>query len=248
MESDQDKPRDVTATARLQIRRYNIADIKLPSDGRQHDDVTIAAMGETIGLIGLHSLPSVDGQGNLIRGLLRVLGAIQAGLTTIDCFVIEDTKVEKLWKISENLHRNELTVLERSVSIIQWAEEKGVQVDQHSVGGRGQQGGLANAARKLNMDRSALRRAAAIASIPLESRVALTAAKLDNDQSKLLSIAAMPPEKQLETISAYAADNAPPTSRTEMRFQNLVRAWDSADKSVKSRFIAEVITPYSATS
>lgn len=230
------------------MRRVPIADLILP-DGRSHTESNVAAMADSIGLIGLQTPPSIDSDNNIIAGILRVLGACRAGLTEIDCFVIADDKVGFRWAIAENLHRVELNTLERSSALVQWADAKGAQVGQVSVGGRGQQGGVAQAARMLGVSRSALRRAVAIDGIPADSRAAIRKAGLEDNQSALMSIAATPVEQQLEKIGEYSTNDHPaPTSRAGMRFQALMRAWENADHAARARFITEVVEPYAAAS
>ena len=85
----------------------------------------------------------------------------------------------RLWEISENLHRCELTVQERADHIAEWVKltkEKLGQSAQVSnervVGGRGKEGGLSAAVRDLGIDRTEARRAVKIASITPEARAA----------------------------------------------------------------------------
>jgi hypothetical protein len=78
----------------------------------------------------------------------------------------------RLWEIAENLHRSELTVLERSEHIAEWVrltENKGAQVAQVSAkGGRGIEGGLSAATRELGIDRTEAQRSAKIDSLTAE--------------------------------------------------------------------------------
>jgi ParB-like chromosome segregation protein Spo0J len=234
-----------TATSGAAIRRVNLDDIIISNCGRRHTDSEVAVMASSIALLGIQTPPSLDPENKVVAGNLRVLGARRAGLRFIDCFVIEDATDQRLWAIAENLHRSELTPLERSAALVQWVEAtKGGQLEQVS-GGRGKKGGVADAARALGVDRNVLRRAAAIASISPEACAAVKKAGLDRNQAALLSIAATPVERQLEKINEYSAGSAP-TSRAEIRFQALVRAWENADRGARARFIAEIVAPYSA--
>jgi ParB-like chromosome segregation protein Spo0J len=231
------------------IRRVELSLIKRRDDGTKHNEATVVAIADSIRLIGLQTPISVGPDFNIIAGELRFLAVKLLGLATIDCFVVTDTAVARLWQISENLHRNPLSALERSAALIQWAEaiDKDAQLEQVS-GGRGKRGGIANAARTLGIDRSALRRAAAIASIPPDACAAIKEAGLDDNQSALLSIAATPAEHQLEKINEYSRSNSNPSSRAALQFESLMRAWEATDKRTRMRFIAEIVEPYTAQS
>jgi hypothetical protein len=93
----------------------------------------------------------------------------------------------RLWEIAENLHRSELTVLERSEHIAEWVrltENKGAQVAQVSAkGGRGIEGGLSAATRELGIDRTEAQRSAKIDSLTAEAKAIARDAGLDNNQS-----------------------------------------------------------------
>jgi ParB-like chromosome segregation protein Spo0J len=233
--------------ASLSIWRVPLDEIILPEDSRPHAEAAVAAMADSIRAIRIQTPISIDSHKRLIAGKLRFLGAQQVGLPAIDCFVVEDTAILLLWRIAENLHRTELSVIEKAAALVQWAEAKGAQLEQVSVGGRGKQGGAAHASRKLGVSRNTLRRAAAIAGIPLKNRKAIREAGLDNNQSALLLIAATPVDRQLEKINASAAKKASP-SHDELAFQALKRAWENAGQSARARFITEMVEPYAAPS
>jgi ParB-like chromosome segregation protein Spo0J len=229
--------------------RVTLDDILLPEDVRQHDEADIAGMADSIRAIGVQTPISVTPEMMLINGLLRYLGARLAGLSSIDCFVIEDSSVQSLWRLSENLHRSPLTALERSTALYQWAEAKAVRLDQVSVGGRGHQGGLAHAARVLGVDRNVLRRSTAIAAIPPETRAEIRKAGLDDNQSALLSIAASPVDQQLAKINEYSARRlSTPPNESELRYQTLMRAWDNCDQPTRARFVDTVVREHIASS
>ena len=78
----------------------------------------------------------------LIAGAHRLAAAMKLGWEKIDCVVMNCVKIDaEMWEISENLHRAELTVLERGEQIGQWvvlAKQKEVsgQLVQKPGGGR----------------------------------------------------------------------------------------------------------------
>jgi ParB-like chromosome segregation protein Spo0J len=240
-------PNEQTPASQISIWRVPLDNIILPDDSRPHAEAAVAAMADSIREIGIQTPLSIDSQGRLFAGKLRFLGAQQVGLPAIDCFVV-DTAILLLWRIAENFHREELSVIERFAALVQWAEAKGAQLGQVSVGGRGKQGGVAHASRILGVDRNTLRRAAAIAGIPPENKTAIRKAGLDDNQTALLSIAATPADRQLEKIQSYSAANMASLSHDDLAFQALKRAWENAGQSARARFITEMVKPYAAQS
>jgi hypothetical protein len=100
----------------------------------------------------------------------------------VDCQVLQaDDRRARMAKIAENLHRAELTELERSSQIDEWlklaaadAGDKPRQVAQISParGGRGNRGGRSEAAREIGLSREAARQAQTIAALPVEAKIA----------------------------------------------------------------------------
>ena len=104
-------------------------------------------------------------------------------MQSIDCFCFDvDDEAARMLEIAENLHRAELTALERDEHIAEWinlAEKKakGVsgQLDQklsrRGRDGEGRpQGGIRAAARELGIDRDDARRATKVASLSDEAK------------------------------------------------------------------------------
>jgi hypothetical protein len=83
------------------------------------------------------------------------------------------------------LHRSELTALERAENIAEWVKltDKLAQVGQVSKGGRGNEGGIAAAARELGVERKVADRADKIAALSDEAKEAARDAGLDDNQT-----------------------------------------------------------------
>jgi len=105
----------------------------------------------------------------------------------------------RLWEISENLHRAELSTLERSEQIAEWVtltEAKpseavsalvGQKLSTRGRNGEGRpEGGVAAAAREIGVSRQGAERAAKIAGISDDAKDAAKAAGIDDNQSALL--------------------------------------------------------------
>ncbi|HEX3862536.1 MAG TPA: hypothetical protein VHY35_12655 [Stellaceae bacterium] len=101
-----------------------------------------------------------------------------------------------MWEIAENLHRAELTVLERSEHVAEWvrlADDKLAQVAPVSPkGGRGKEGGINAAARELGIERTDAQRATKIDDLDESAKAEAKALKLDDNQSALLAAAKAP--------------------------------------------------------
>lgn len=122
-----------------------------------------------------------------------------------------------MWEISENLHRAELTTLERAEHVAEWirlaeqqAEDLSAQVAQKGRYKSGDKphrpkGGLSAASRELGIDRDTARRSMKVASLSPEAKDAARETGLDDNRSALLKAASAPPEKQAEAIKQAAA-------------------------------------------
>jgi hypothetical protein len=130
----------------------------------------------------------------------------------------------QLWRISENLHRNELGALERAEQIAEFArlaQEKAdaatdgqgaqarcegisAQVEQKMPRGR-PEGGDSFAARDLGITRQEVQRSKVIAALPAEVKARAADLGFDDNQSALLEAAKAPtPEAQVEALERRA--------------------------------------------
>jgi hypothetical protein len=143
----------------------------------------------------------------------------------------------RLWEIAENLHRAELTALERAEHISQWirlrdqtaesrpcdqADNKLGQVGPVSElnkaapavlapGGRGREGGVRAAARELGISRTDARRAVhRVHIIAREVREALRdMPEIADNEVELDALAALPAEQQAAAVAAVRNGTAP---------------------------------------
>jgi hypothetical protein len=116
------------------------------------------------------------------------------------------------WEIAENLHRADLTTLQRNEQVAEWivlteadaAERVLSQVATKPLGGRPSVG-IRAAARKLGVDKDSAYRATKIAKISSAAKDAARSAGLENNQSALLKIAAAPADRQPAVVHDIAA-------------------------------------------
>jgi hypothetical protein len=156
----------------------------------------------------------------LIAGAHRLEAAHCLGWSEIDCFVLEGDEVDaRLWEIAENLHRKELTALQRSQLIADWvdiANQRPGQVVHKPNGGR-PEGGIAQAARTLRVPgkteggrRKNIERSMKIDEISPVAKQAAESAGLEDNQSALLEIAAQPTETQAAKVAELAGRKRSP--------------------------------------
>jgi ParB-like chromosome segregation protein Spo0J len=207
-----------------------LSQIEIPPTARPYNAMAVVELFRSIAAIGLQSAPTVierEGRFVLIAGRHRIEALKLLGISSVLVRCVDFDDVEaRMWTISENLFRAELTVSQRAEQVAEYAKlaaekrdaEKPWQVAQVS-GGRGKEGGESLAARDLGITREEVRRAKAIASLAEQTKQAARDAGLDDNQSALLKAARAPtPEAQVAVLAGIqkrgrvADDARPPES------------------------------------
>jgi ParB-like chromosome segregation protein Spo0J len=205
---------------------------------RPYNAAVVAELAQSIRAIGLQTpLTCIlrDGQHVLVSGrnrleALRVVGAERAPVRIVD---FDDVDAQ-LWRLSENLHRAELTKLEYDRQVVQYAEllkvkqaggitasarpaneipAEGIsrqvdeKVSQQAIvkpAGR-PEGGNSAVARALNVPEATVRRAYQTASLSPEAQEVAVETGLDDNRSALLEAAKeCTPEGQAQAIRRLA--------------------------------------------
>lgn len=219
-----------------------IAQIDFPANARPTHADKVNELAKSIRLIGLQSTPTVverDGRYMLVAGRHRVEAMRVIGKDPIPVRIADFDDIEaRLWAISENLHRNELSALERAEQITEFArlsqekadvgkaeplavQPQGEQVAtapsdvSRQVGAKPQggrpEGGSRAAARDLGLTEQEVRRARTIATLPDVVKAKAVDLGLDGNQSALLRAAKAPtPQAQISTLERRA-ERAPVT-------------------------------------
>ena len=246
------------ATEKLLIDSITVSNRHRPVDAE-----AVRALAASMGQIGLRTPITIrspnDSECYLVAGRHRLEAAKALGWDEIECFVLNCSEDEaEMWEISENLHRAELTVVQRSEQVARWTSlaDKLAQLDPVSKGGRGKESGTRKAARDLNLDRNEVRRALRIASLTEEAKQAAQERGLDDNQSALLAAAVVAPERQVEAIHNFAdaklraaADKAnvpTPKDWSDVegeQMRRLMAAWNAASPNVKQWFRDQIDTP-----
>lgn len=227
------------------------------------NEASVTSLMESIGKIGLQTPPTVrwdkDDGGEpsivLVAGRHRLEACLRLGMPLIPCVVFEGTEIEaRLWEIAENLHRADLSVLERSEHVAEWirlSEEVLVQNAPKPKNGR-PTGGIRAAERELGIEHTAAVRATKIASLSDEAKEAARDAGLDRKQAALLTAAkAETPQEQVAEIKRLAeAKPVKPApaplndiETEEMWMAAIMRVWNRGAPQWRERFIETVDAP-----
>jgi ParB-like chromosome segregation protein Spo0J len=224
-------------------------EIDLSHTIRPYNAAVVGELAQSIRAIGLQTpLTCVvrDGQHILVAGrnrleALRLVGAEQAPVRIVDFNDVE----AQLWRLSENLHRAELTKLQYDQQVVKYAELLKVKQvgetaapipsqpaneippegvlrqlgakppHQETVGGRPESGSRL-VARKLNIPEQTVRRAYQTASLSPEAQKAAVETGLDDNRSALLEAAKeRTPEAQTATIRRLAERRTEPAEPLE---------------------------------
>lgn len=193
----------------------------------------------------------------LVAGRHRVEAWRRLGHRHIDCIVADIADIDaELMEISENLHRAELSALQRDEQIARWIDltktKRGVgtqpdhepsvpalvsrQVD--AKPGR-PEGGVRAAARELGLSEPDARRAVKVASLSPEAKAAAVATGLDDNRTALLAAAKeTEPEKQVEIIHARVASS--PTQAADPDLDARIKAREDREKVELAKFLTTV--------
>jgi ParB/RepB/Spo0J family partition protein len=193
--------------------------IEVSGTGRPYNATDVSALVGSIRAIGLQVPITVDGNSDtgeviyrLVAGRHRLEAYRVLGHDTIPARVVTLDEVDRhLWTISENLHRTDLTPLERAEHIAEWirltkAKADASQVGTHEKAGQ-KPGGVNAAARELGVSKSAAHRAVRVAGITPEAKKAAVEAGL-KAQADLEKLASYADRDQVEAVEKIAAEKA----------------------------------------
>lgn len=203
-------------------------EIEVPDGRRAVNAQTVKRLADSIDKIGLRHPITVRRKGEqyiLVAGLHRMEAYRKLGREHIPAIISTFTNADaRLWEIAENLHRADLTKLERDENVAEWVrltEEK--QSAQNAPKGLGHrpQGGVNDAARELGMERTDVQRAVRVDSLSDEAKEAARESGLDDNRSALLEAAKEPtPERQAAKILSFK-DRAVSTKTWRDDFEKL---------------------------
>lgn len=226
----------------------SVAGIFIPKRIRELREDVLVSLTESIGSLGLRNPITIrsgsDDEGDesdvLVTGRNRLEVFIRQGWKTIPALRFEGTEREaEMWEISENFHRAELTVIERSDHATRWKRlfEEGsietavptrdtglpttpVKEPAKDVLGRSKASsntptdeGVRALAAALGQSKTQAARLLKIGELSSEEKVAAVDAGLSDNNTLLYKIAKEAPEKRLEVISEEKAKRDAPRIR-----------------------------------
>ena len=249
----------------LEFEDIEVLGIEIDEGYREIDREAVEALKQSITAIGLRTPITIracrDDDGDnwfrLVAGRHRLKAYEELGFKYIPAFVIQrsDPINDRLWYLSENLHRAELTVIQRSEMIAEWVsltsaqeadaaqlapiesrdQEKPAQLAQVSAkGGRGLQGGISAATKALNLERTQVQRAVKIASITPEAKIVATEAGITS-QAGLLKVAAAAPEDQV-AVARTLAQPAPTEDLALKWRKSMLTLWNEGRPEWQAEF------------
>jgi ParB-like chromosome segregation protein Spo0J len=246
-----------------------VADIVVTDSHREVDEVAVKALAESISRLGLQTPITIRhdkryvnketaeiGSYVLITGRHRLEAFKLLGETSIPANVHRCSPTDaRLWEISENLHRSDLTKLERASQINEWRElvlDKGRQVDTPSGGRQSSDKGFKKTAKELGIPEPEVRRSEKIATLSPEALAAAAESNVDNNQSVLLAAAKeKTSEGQVAVIKKRAAKrprtskkkapepkDADPSDQPDAAVDDLVDGFRALSQPQRKRFVA----------
>lgn len=134
-EAEEASDRLPVAPPTYDVQELEIADIKVKGGRRALDQAKVSELVQSISVLGLRNPITVRLVTKQIRwgktktehivvdGLHRLVAMKQEGHTTIPCFIIEaDKRGARMWEISANLHRADLTPTEYDEQLAEWVQ------------------------------------------------------------------------------------------------------------------------------
>lgn len=231
----------------MTVRKMDIRDIEVLPTRRPLDPERVRAIAESIREIGLLHLPivrtvrdmEIDGEvypsvAVLVTGRHRIeaLKLLERFIHEVELVDLSEIDAE-LTEITENLHRADLTKLQRDEQVHRWiqltkardqvrkdeqekaanadGELKLVQSGPVSKGGRGKTGGTRAATRALGLGLSDVQRAEKVAKLSEQAKQTARELGLDDNRTALLEAAkATTPEEQAQALQRIAEEKRKP--------------------------------------
>jgi len=183
----------------MEIEKVFLDSIQIGDRLRPVDGAKVSMLAESMKAIGLRHPITVwtpdNAEVHLVAGAHRLAAARMLGWEDILCaFVNLDENERKRWEIAENLHRADLTAMQRDEHVAEWVRltDEAARVAQVAPprGGRQPRSkGINAASRELGVDRTQAQRAIKVAGLSQEAKQAAKAMSLEDNRSALLDAA-----------------------------------------------------------
>jgi ParB family chromosome partitioning protein len=230
--------------------------------GDRRRDINVKAvekLAQSIDQIGLRHPITVRRRGDkyqLIAGRHRLEACKKLGREHIPASIVAMAGDDaRLWEIAENLHRAELTKLERDLQIAEWIQiTERISVQLAPKLGRGRpEGGISAAARELGIEETEAKRAVKVASLSEEAQQAARQVGLDDNRSALLEaagkttaqeqVAEIHRRKPAPRVVKIADDPMNDMEAAEKQVATLMSAWNKAGPEAREEFLLRIDRP-----
>ncbi|MBK5958089.1 hypothetical protein CCR97_08140 [Rhodoplanes elegans] len=203
----------------MKLDNIEVSAVIVPPGRREPNMARVREIAESIRRVGLLQPIVVREQAHgykLIAGRHRLAAVTLLEEPFIDAFLFKGDDIgQRLAEITENLHRADLTALERDEQLAEWirlTEAQQVQsfqsetIESKRVDGKGhrQEGGVNAAARDLGVSKADAHRAMKVSTLSESAKQAARDVGLDNNRTALLKAAAVPVDRQAEAIRQEA--------------------------------------------
>jgi hypothetical protein len=245
-----------------------IDDIDIPDSRREVNAAAVKRLADSIDKIGLRHPITVREKGDryiLVAGRHRLEAYRKMGIEHIPATICKMTNDDaRLWEIAENLHRAELTKLERDDNIADWIKitERISGQNVRKLDGPGRpESGVSLAARELNVPgetdeakRKFAERSLKVSSLSDAAKEAARETGMDNNRSALLDAASKPSVAeqvaaihQRHTAGAkiikLADDPLSDAAAAELQVAALMAAWNKAGQVAREEFLCRIDQP-----
>jgi ParB family chromosome partitioning protein len=256
-----------------ELKSISISDIHIGERLREIEEDHAQAIAASIKEVGLQSPITVrptpaakGGKFTLVAGAHRLRACEIAGLSEVDALVVKaDGREAQLLEITENLFRNELSVIDRAVFVQKyrelWEDEHGAikagrpDDNRVTVTQLGTISFSAHVADRLGVSEASAKRLDRIArQLHPELKSTFRGTPVADQTTVLLKLAKLPPHLQrraaigwretqdVKQVFTLLSDKpaAPTISASEALFSKLVDLWSRADNEAKSRFLDHI--------
>lgn len=215
-----------------------IDEIDIGDGRREVETAVVKRLADSIDSIGLQHPITVRRKGEryaLIAGRHRIEAFKKLGREHIPASIVTMTNSDaRMWEIAENLHRAELTKLQRAEQIEEWRNLM-LQAEARPT--------ERATAIALGVHHSEVHRSSEIANITAEAKEAAHEAGIDDNQSKLLAVAKVEPSEQMAKVIELAAAPLNHFETQEQWLSAIMRVWNKGSKEWREEFLSRVDRP-----
>jgi hypothetical protein len=244
----------------MKIEKVEVDGIQLGRRLRQPNEAAIVGLVESMRRLGQLQPISIyspdDATALLVTGYHRLEAAKRLGWEYIEAvFVTGDAVEREMQEIAENLHRSDLTVLERDEQIARWIELEAASRIYTTCGNSSKPGpktSVAPSAEAIGINREAGRRAVKVASLSQAAKDAAREAGLDDNRSALLEAASKPTvaeqvaaihQRHTAKVIKLADEPLNDMEAAEKQVAALMSAWNKAGKAAREEFLLRIEQP-----